>query len=83
MDKKAEIGSPWLVLLPSREYFIVVPSLRTHDSKSLNKIFTHEIKFLSKAYFSKTEIKKLWSNESNAFSMTIATKKPSVFFSDF
>ena len=64
----------------SRNFFVLVPPLRTHDSWFLDKIFTHEMKLLPKPYFSKAEIKKLWSNETNAFSMFIVTKRPSIFF---
>ena len=73
INKKAEIESPWWAPLPSEKYFVVVPPLITQDSWSLSKIFTHKIEFLPKPYFSRVKIKKSWSNESNAFSISIAT----------
>ena len=57
--------------LPSQKCFVVVPPLITHDSWSLS--------FLSKSYFYSAKIRKLWFSESNAFSMTIVTRKPSNF----
>ena len=62
----------------SMKYFVVAPPLRTHDC--WDKIFTHETKFLLKSYFFKVETNRLWSDESNVFSMSIVTKKRSSFF---
>ena len=79
-NEKVETESPWRAPLLSEKYFLVVSPLITHDSWSLGKVYTHKIKSLQKPYFSSVEIRKLWSNESNAFWMSITTRKPSNFF---
>ena len=62
-----------------RRFCVVVPPLITHDSWSPNRIIAHKINFLPKPYFSKKEIRKLWSKK-NAFSISIVTKKLFNFF---
>ena len=79
-NEKAETESPWRAPLLSEKYFLVVSPLITHDSWSLGKVYTLQIKSLQKPYFSSMEIRKLWSNESNAFWMSLTTRKPSNFF---
>ena len=80
INKKAHLGSPWRAPLLSEKYFLVVPPLLTQHIRSLSKIFIHKTKFLPKPYFSRVKIKKSWSNETNAFSISIATKKTLQFF---
>ena len=78
--KNAKMGSPWRVPLQSRKYFVVVASLKTHNSLFLNKIFTHEIQLLPTPYFYKVEIKKLWSNELNPFSISVRCNEETFIF---
>ena len=51
----------------------------SNGSRFFNETFTHEIKFWPKKFFSKPKVNKLWSNVSNAFSMSMVTKRPSFF----
>ena len=58
--------------------------LITHDSWSHSKIFTPKIKLLPNPYISRMEIRKLWSNESNALTMGFELENLQLFyFSDF
>ena len=68
MKRYAEAGSPWRASLSSLNYWVVVPPFMPHDCWSCNKISIKVMKVFPKPNFFKTEIRKLWSRESKAFS---------------
>ena len=76
MKRYAETGSLWGAPLSRLKYWVVVPPFMKHDCWSFNKISIQVMKFFPKPNFFKTEIRKLRSRESKAFSISIVTRKP-------
>ena len=69
-------GSPSGARLTKLKHWVVAPQFITHDSWSFNQISIYVIKFLPYPNFVKMELRKLFSKESKAVSISIASRNP-------
>ena len=67
IKRYAEMGSPWRAPFSKLKYWVAKPPFITHDCCLFNKTFIQCMKFSPKPNFFKTNNRKSWSNESNAF----------------
>ena len=73
MRRLGRLGEPLFLSLN------IILSFITHESSSFNKISIHVITFLPNPNFLKTKLRKSWSREPKAFSISIVTRNPSIF----
>ena len=74
VTRLADTGFPYHAPFSSLKYFVVIPPFVTHDSCSFKNIFIQSIKVLQNPNISRALIRKDWSSESKAFSMSIFSK---------